>query len=323
MKPDYSPWATASRRLIATSVLILAAIAIDPGSSVAVDASGSSAPAASARRIVSVGGAVTEILYALGLESSVVGVDTTSLYPPRALAEKPNVGYMRQLSPEGILGLDPQAIVAIEGSGPQETMAVLKEANVPIVTVPEDFSENGLTEKIRTIAKQMGVESRGACLTQAVDGDFAEVRALRAKIQRPVRVMFVMSLVSGRAMVAGRKTGADAIIGLAGGVNAIDTYEGYKQVSEEAIVAAKPDVVLAMQRGKDSVTAESVFTNPAFSLTPAAKTKSFVSMDGLYLLGFGPRTAAAAHDLAGALYPELASARDTWKPRVLSADCRS
>lgn len=323
MNPSHSTIRTCARLAV---VMLLAAvfIAAAPRAGLTVDANGPTlASTGNTGRVVSVGGAVTEILYALGLEERVVGVDTTSLFPPRALAQKPNVGYMRQLSPEGILGLNPQAILAIEGAGPKETMTVLKEAKIPLVTVPEDYSEAGLGDKIRQIARQMGVDNRGTCLASAVEGDFADVRALRAKIQKPVRVMFVMSLVSGRAMVAGRKTGADAIITLAGGVNAIDSYEGYKQVSEEAIVAARPDIILAMQRGADSVTADGIFANPAFALTPAAKTRSFVSMDGLYLLGFGPRTAAAAHDLAGSLYPDLRAAKDNWKPRVLAADCRS
>lgn len=311
-------------RFTTAVLLTITFTAAGPRHGQTVDAAGATlASTGHAGRVVSVGGAVTEILYALGLEERVVGVDTTSLFPPRALAQKPNIGYMRQLSPEGILGLNPQAILAIEGAGPKETMAVLKEAKIPLVTVPEDYSEAGLSDKIREIARQMGVDNRGACLASAVEGDFGDVRTLRAKIQKPVRVMFVMSLVSGRAMVAGRKTGADAIITLAGGTNAIDSYEGYKQVSEEAIVAARPDVILAMQRGGDSVTADAVFASSAFALTPAAKTKSFISMDGLYLLGFGPRTAAAAHDLAGALYPDLKAAKDNWKPRVLSANCRS
>lgn len=308
------------RRLVAATTLSITVLA-PFGAAIAVDA-GTLASSGQTARVVSVGGAVTEILYALGLENRVVGVDTTSLYPARALADKPNVGYMRQLSAEGILGLSPNAIIATEGAGPKETIAVLKEAKVPLVMVPDDFSEAGLPEKIRVIARQMGVEPRGSCLAVAVEHDLQQVRALREKIRQPVRVMFVMSFVSGRAMVAGRKTAADAIIGLAGGINAVDSYDGYKQVSEEAIVAAKPDVVLAMQRGRDSVTADAIFASPAFMLTPAARNKSFVSMDGLYLLGFGPRTAGAAHDLAGALYPDLL-ANDDWKPRVPSVDCRS
>jgi iron complex transport system substrate-binding protein len=66
------------------------------------DAAGRTVTVSDASRIVSIGGAVTEILYALGLKDHVVAVDTTSLYPPQALKEKPNVGYMRSLWAEGV-----------------------------------------------------------------------------------------------------------------------------------------------------------------------------------------------------------------------------
>ena len=69
--------------------------------------------------------------------------------------------------------------------------------------------------------------------------------------------MFVMSLLNGRAMVAGHKTAANEIIKLSGGVNAIDSYDGYKMINDEAIVAAKPDVVLSIERSKDSLEADS------------------------------------------------------------------
>lgn len=275
-----------------------------------------------AKRVVTVGGALTEIVYALGLEDRLVGIDTTSLYPPQALKEKPNVGYMRQLSAEGVLGLNPELILAVEGSGPKETLAVLGEAKVPLVTVPDTFSEEGILERIRIVARELGAERRGDCLSAAAAKDLAAMRELRERITDRRRVMFAISFVSGRAMVAGKKTAADAIIALAGATNAVDAYDGYKPLSEEAIVAAKPDVILVMQRGKDSISSETIFANAAFALTPAAKDKAFIAMDGLYLLGFGPRTAAAAHDLAISLYPALATNDDMGKPSVLSVNCR-
>jgi iron complex transport system substrate-binding protein len=275
-----------------------------------------------ARRVVAVGGALTEIVYALGLEDRLVGIDTTSLYPPQALQQKPNVGYMRQLSAEGVLGLNPELILATEGSGPKETLAVLGEAKVPMVMVPESFSEDGILERIRIVARELGVEPRGVCLSKAVTKDLAAMRKLREKITEKRRVMFVMSFVGGRAMVAGRRTAAQEIIALAGAVNAVDGYEGYKPLSEEAIVAAKPDVILVMQRGTDSISSETLFAGAAFALTPAAKDKSLIAMDGLYLLGFGPRTAAAARDLAVSLYPALAASDEIGKPSVLTVNCR-
>ena len=273
-------------------------------------------------RIVSIGGAITEILYALGFEDRIAGVDSTSLYPPAAQREKPNVGYMRQLSAEGVLGLNPSLVLAMQGSGPKETMDVLEAAKVPLVLVPETFSEAGLVDKIKLVGHAMGADKRAECLTAAVAGDLAQLRELRAKITKPVRVMFVMSLLNGRAMAAGKNTAANEIIALAGGVNAIDGYDGYKIVNDEAIVAAKPDMVLSIQRGKDSVDAEAVYAHPAFALTPVAANRTFISMEGLYLLGFGPRTAAAARDLSMKLYPALAPQAEKFKPAALTADCR-
>ena len=273
-------------------------------------------------RIVSIGGAITEILYALGLEDRLAGVDSTSLFPAAALRDKPNVGYMRQLSAEGVLGLNPSLVLAMQGSGPKETMDVLEAANVPLVLVPETFSEQGLVEKIKMVGHAMGADKRAECLTAAVTSDLAQLRELRAKVTKPVRVMFVMSLLNGRAMAAGQKTAANEIIALAGGVNAIDGYDGYKIINDEAIIAAKPDVVLSIQRGKDSVDAEAVYVHPAFALTPVAANKTFISMEGLYLLGFGPRTAAAARDLSIKLYPALAPQAEKFTPSALTANCR-
>jgi heme transport system substrate-binding protein len=272
-------------------------------------------------RIVSIGGAITEILYALGFEDRLAGVDTTSLYPAAA-RDKPNVGYMRQLSAEGVLGLNPSLVLAMQGSGPKETMDVLEAAKVPLVLVPETFSEQGLVEKIKLVGHAMGADKQAECLTAAVTDDLTQLRELRAKVTKPVRVMFVMSLLNGRAMAAGHKTAANEIIALAGAVNAIDGYDGYKIINDEAIVAAKPDVVLSIQRGKDSVDAEAVYVHPAFALTPVAANKTFISMEGLYLLGFGPRTAAAARDLSIQLYPALAPQAEKFKPAAVTANCR-
>jgi len=306
--------------VIATTATILPAVSLRAGGIMVRDASGHDVTVGDPSRIVAIGGAVTEILYALGLENHVVGVDSTSLYPAAAL-KMPNVGYMRQLSSEGVLGLNPSVIFAMQGSGPKETLDVLQAANVPLVLVPETYSEQGILDKISLVGHALGADTRAACLTAAVAHDLAQLKALRAKVEKPVRVMFVMSLVNGRAMAAGRHTAADEIIKLSGGVNAISEYEGYKPINDEAIVAAKPDVVLSIDRGKDSLSADAIYQHPAFALTPAAANRSFMSMEGLYLLGFGPRTAAAARDLSVRLYPALASEAEKFTPAAPTVDC--
>jgi len=258
-------------------------------------------------RTVSIGGAITEIMVALGVGSKLVGIDSTSTFPPDAVKGKANVGYLRQLSAEGVIGLRPTLIVAMDSAGPKQAVQAFEAAQIPLLQVPEDFSEKGLLDKISLIGRAMDAEAAASCLSRAVAQDFDYLRQLRSKVTKPVRVMFVMSLVNGQAMAAGNNTAANEIIALSGGVNAITDYDGYKTINNEAIVAAKPDVVLTIKRDKDSFESAAFFAHPAFALTPAGANKAFISMDGLYLLGFGPRTPTAAREVATKLYPQLAA----------------
>ncbi|MFD0936584.1 ABC transporter substrate-binding protein, partial [Methylobacterium trifolii] len=88
-----------------------------------------------AARIASLGGAVTEILYRLGAGPRIAAVDTTSLYPAEAMREKPNVGYLRALSAEGLLSVGPDLVIAADGAGPADVLALVREAGVRVETV--------------------------------------------------------------------------------------------------------------------------------------------------------------------------------------------
>ncbi|MGV3632899.1 MAG: heme/hemin ABC transporter substrate-binding protein [Pseudorhodoplanes sp.] len=297
-------------RFFTSAACAIALLQIATGVSQAItvrDARGREVQIHDASRIVSIGGAVTEILYALGRADLIVGVDSTSMHPVEALKTKPNVGYYRQLSPEGVLSLGPSLILAAEGSGPKETVSVLEAAAIPFVRIPDTYDGKGIVDKIRIVAAATDSTQRGECLAKRVETDLSSLAALRDRIKSPVKVMFVMSFAGGKPMVAGRGTAADGLIKLAGGVNVFGDFEGYKVVNEEAVVGAAPDWVLGMQRPGLDLTETSIFSKPAFSMTPAARRKQFFSMDGLYMLGFGPRTARAATDLSRVLYPDLKS----------------
>lgn len=272
-------------------------------------AAASAAAAAPPERLVSAGGVVTEILYALGADDRIVGVDTTSVHPPQALEDHPDVGYVRALSAEGVLSLAPDRVVAVDAAGPPDALALIRSAGVPITIVGEEPSEAGVLARIRTIGALVGEEARAEALAAEVEAGFAELASARETIGEPVRVLFVLSLQNGRAMVGGVGTSADAIIRLAGAVNAASVIDGYKPVTDEAIVEAAPDVVLSIARGDHALDAAEVFALPAFALTPAAEGRRLVTMDGLALLGFGPRTPQAARDLMRALYPQASEIR--------------
>lgn len=253
-------------------------------------------------RLVAVGGSITEIVYALGEEGKLIARDSTGVYPPQALA-LPDVGYMRALSPEGVLSVEPSGILALEGSGPADALEVLKKASVPIVMVPDGFDREGIIAKIHTVGHAIGVEDKAAKLADEVDRQIREAQALTAKIAERKRVLFILSTQGGKLLASGTGTAADGIIAMAGGVNAVDGYAGYKQISDEAVIEARPDFVLMMDRGGEHDTAaDQLLAHPAIAATPAGRSKAVIRMDGAYLLGFGPRTAAAARELATDLY---------------------
>lgn len=257
------------------------------------------AKAEEVERVLSLGGAVTEIIYALGEGDRVVARDTTSTFPAEA-RDLPDVGYVRSLSPEGVLSVAPDLIVATDGSGPAEAIEVLQAAEIPLVTVPEGYDAAAIRLKIETIAEALGVPEQGATLADRVEADLTDAIEA-ARMDTPPRVLFILSLQGGRIMAAGAGTGAQGIIELAGGVNAMQGFEGYRQVSEEAVLLAAPDVILMMEgAGDHAADRRDVLDHPALGQTPAARADAIVRQPGLLLLGFGPRTPEAVRALSGA-----------------------
>jgi iron complex transport system substrate-binding protein len=255
-------------------------------------------------RLVSVGGDVTEIIYALGEENRLIARDTTSMYPEAAL-KLPDVGYMRALSPEGILAMNPTAIIAVEGSGPQEALNVLKNASVPFETVPNAYTRDGIIAKIDRVGTLLNVQEKAKALEEKVgaDLDAAVAEAEKRPEAERKRVLFILSAQNGRIMASGTGTAANGVIKLAGAVNAVGEFPGYKPLTDEAIISAKPDVILMMNRGDGAGTKnEDLLAQPSIALTPAGEKKAIIRMDGLHLLGFGPRTASAVRELNAAIY---------------------
>lgn len=269
-----------------------------------VDAAGRTVTVADTSRIVAVGGTVTEILYALGVEDRIVGVDLTSTYPARTRA-KPSVGYMRTLSAEGVLSLAPSVVVAIDDSGPKEAIDVLERASVPFVLVPKAHDGPGVAKTIRFVAEAVGEKEKGEALAEAVLADLATLATLREGITDRRKAIFVLGMNAGAPLVAGSGTSAADIFALAGVDNALAAMQGYKPASDEGALAAAPDAIVMMAERSHGVTDEAVLGAPAFVGTPAARNHRFFRMSGTYLLNFGPRSAHAARDLAAAIYPEL------------------
>ena len=258
---------------------------------------------ADSSRLVSIGGSLTEIIYALGEEERLVARDQTALFP-EAATQLPDVGYMRALAPEGVLSVNPTALLVIEGSGPPEALDVLSHTGVQYQAVPESFSHEGILVKVRAVGQALGVQDKAESLISEIDTALKSVEARTADIAERKRVLFVLSTDGGKIQASGTDTAANGIIELAGAINAVDEYSGYKALTEEAVIEAAPDVILMMDRGggDHAMTDADLLANPAIALTEAGRNKAIIRLDGAYLLGFGPRTAAAVGELVDALY---------------------
>lgn len=243
-----------------------------------------------ARRIVSIGGGLTEIIYALGAEKELVGVDTTSLYP-QAATKLPSVGYARALSSEGVLALSPTLVIATEDAGPPAVLRQIVTAGVPVSVLSANDKFEGMVDRVRQVGGLIDKSALASQLEVQLRQDWQRVRApiLARKTSAP-RVLFILSHSPAQMMVGGRKTSADAMIAYAGARNAVDGFEGFKPLTPEAVIAAQPDIVLFTEQGMSVVGGiDGALKLPGLAQTSAGQKRRIVALEAMFMLGFGPR----------------------------------
>ena len=267
-----------------------------------------SGPAFADERIVSVGGSITEIVYALGAGDLVVAADTTSVYPAET-SELPKVGYMRQIAAEPILALDPDLVIASEDAGPPAVLEQIAAAGVPLTIVVETPDAEGVIAKIRQIAAALGREDEGEVLAAETAENFQTLADQLAPISARPSVLFLLGFADNAPMAAGTNTAAEGIIALAGGSNAITGYEGYKPLSPETAATLDPAIVVVSAHSVQMAGGLDVLkSRPDLGAIPAMQEGRILVMDANYLLGFGPRSPDAARELASQLHPNLIEA---------------
>lgn len=265
------------------------------------DASGRKVQIRDAKRVVTLGGGITEIVYALKAGSRVVGTDITSVYP-REVLRLPKVGQDRRVSAEGVIALNPSLVIASKDAEPSSALNQLRAMGVSVLLVSDEQSLAGARARIQLIAQALGVDAEGKRLLATLNRQTSEAQAI-ATPPRPLKVLFIYARGAGSLNVAGSDTAAHAMLTLAGAQNAVTEFTGYKPFTAEAAIKAAPDLILLTDSGAKSLGgADAVFKLPGLAQTPAGAAKRVVAMDDLLLLGFGPRTGQALKDLRQALY---------------------
>ena len=247
-------------------------------------------------RIVTIGGPVTEIVFALGAGPRVVAVDTSSVYPDAAM-RLPQVGYQRTLAAEGILAQRPALVIAGADAGPPAVLEQLRAAGVRVELVANAQAPETAAARIEAVGRLIGAEPRAHALAAQV---LAETRAARASLPAgSPRAIAIYARGAGTLLVAGGDTTAGAMLGLAGATNAATGFTGYKPLSAEALIAAAPDVIVVPARGLATIGGEAgLLALPGVAQTPAGRARKIVALDDLELLGFGPRLGHSIAELA-------------------------
>ena len=244
---------------------------------------------AAAERIISLGGDVTEIAYALGAQQQLVAKDSTSTWPAAARS-LPDVGYIRQLNAEGILSLRPTIVLASAQAQPSLVLQKVEDSRVRVVNIPGGNDLSAIDKKIVAVADALGKQTEGDALRHAVAAQIAQIPT------QPLgkRVLFILSHGGMNTMVAGQKTAADGAIQAAGLQNAMQGFDHYRSMSQEGVIASLPDLVVISADGLKGMGGEAgLWKLPGLAQTPAGRHKQLLVIDDMALLGFGPRTPQA------------------------------
>ncbi|MCC5916773.1 MAG: ABC transporter substrate-binding protein [Cryomorphaceae bacterium] len=252
------------------------------------------------QRIITLGGAVSEIVAALGAENHIVATDITSVYPP-TLREKPNLGHQSQVKIESILAQKPDVIISLKDFLSDENKEMLTRYQIELIEVENHFSLSSTKKMISTIGRTLNLADKATALID----NLPALSESTPQANKP-RVLFVYARGAGALNIAGRETFAASIIALAGGENAVDAFTDFRALTPEALAAANPDYLLFFTSGYESMGGtEGILKIPGVKETRAGKNKAFIYMDSSLLSNFGPRLGEAVDELRTKITAEL------------------
>jgi iron complex transport system substrate-binding protein len=259
-----------------------------------------------AKRVVSLIPALTEMLFAVGAGSQVVGVSSYDDFPEAAKA-LPRVGALLDPDVERILSLRPDLVITYGSQIDLEKQ--LGRAGIRIFS-----HRNGgiakILQTLRDIGRVTGHAAEGDRRAQEIEGRLNAIRARVKGRQRP-RTLLVFERQPGtlqQIYVTGGQGFLDEMLDIAGGVNVFaDVRRESVQPSHETLLVRAPEVIVELRATGLFAAADEKEEKAAWSTLPsipAVRNGRIHVLNGDYLVVPGPRIAAAAETLAGALHPD-------------------
>ncbi|RYU83709.1 heme/hemin ABC transporter substrate-binding protein [Hymenobacter persicinus] len=242
-------------------------------------------------RIVSVSKQLTEMIYALGAESRLVGVDLSSTYPPAA-KKLPTVGYHRLLNAEGIISLKPTVVYSDGNIAPAAVMTQVQNVGIPIKEFSASKTIPETCQLLQQLGDGFGQRAKADELAKQLTADMAQAAEnVKQYPDHPKVVIIHYGLQKNIYLAMGQKSTGTQMVAWAGGVNSLNAAEGMKPISPELIAEAQPDVILATDFGYDRQGGLEKFKQlPGVALTPAAKNNRIYRVEEHDMVYLGPRT---------------------------------
>ena len=197
------------------------------------------------RRIITIGGSVTEIVFELGIGNQVVAVDQSSISPEK-VTKLPQVGYIRMISSEGILSLNPDIILTTTDIGPQKVVDQLKKSGVDLYIYDSAYNLDGIIALVENISNDLDLKSKGVEIIQNIEKNNQKVEKIKNNLTQNSKMVFFMNPSIGSFTAAGENTKANYLIQYLGGENIFSNqFKKYSKVTKENIINLNPDIILA------------------------------------------------------------------------------
>jgi len=265
---------------------------------------------AGADRMVVISQQYNELIYALGAQAHLVGVDYSSTYPPE-IKSVTTVGYHRALSAEGILSLKPTIVIHDNNIGPEQVVRQLADLKIPMKTFDaKDDSIDGLKALLREMGAYFHKEQRAEELCATLDRDLAAaLERAKTYTTRPRVAVIHYGRASNVYLVVAGKGGsgdggaASQMIEWAGGEQAIQGKGMERLASPEIIAQANPDIILMTEFGFDRLgSLEQAKTLPGVAQTNAARNGRIYRVSEHQLTYFNPETGKSVEQLADLIH---------------------
>jgi len=257
-----------------------------------------------AQRVVSIAPSSTEILFAVGAGSQVVGRDELSDYPSEAI-EVDSIGTTYgELNVEAIVALEPDLVLAAMITSPEHVQA-LEDLGIVVFVLPNPMGMNELYDVLEMTGKLTDHETESEDLVDELEIRVETVLKALAGAE-PVPVFYEVDGTDPNApWTTGPGTFQDVLISLAGGENIASDIEGWGQLSLEEIIARDPAVIVFSEGPWYTTTPESIAERPGWGEIRAVVNGDVYGIDTYWIDRPGPRYVDALEALAKLLHPEL------------------